>query len=293
MSVSYSDLFQYLNQVIKDTERGYKFQVDELFKVKSSNRATENYIENAMTGLVPKKAKGASIDYDQIYAGNELQLRADTYKLGIKVAEEDMQDENWGMYDSLGTSLAMSDRQTVETLGFNILNNAFDSSVQVGGDGLELCSTAHILLGGGTWSNELATPARLSMTSFESIRTLARRMPNARGLTAAAMLQKLIIPTELYKIASEIVNSAQDPETANNAVNAFKGKVSILESPYLTNTVRWFVQTSVDGLIKQDRMPAKFERDSEFETGDARFKTTRRIAFGWQDPRNIVGSAAV
>jgi hypothetical protein len=64
------------------------------------------------------------------------------------------------------TALAFSIRQTQETVAANVLNRAFDATYTFG-DGLELCSTAHINQKGGTWRNELATAADISEASLE------------------------------------------------------------------------------------------------------------------------------
>ncbi len=53
---------------------------------------------------------------------------------------------------------------TKQVKGANVLNNAFDPNF-AGGDGVELCSTAHPTLA-GTFANELGVAADLNETSL-------------------------------------------------------------------------------------------------------------------------------
>lgn len=290
MSITITDVYKYLNKVFKDEQLKYQFQSERIFESMSSNRATENYLEKGSVGLLPQTAKGAALTYDDINVGNETVIKNLTYKLGIKIAEEDMEDDLYHVYDNAAQSLALSNYQTIETIAFNIFNNAFDNTY-VGGDGKELCATDHVLLNGGTASNELATPAALSMTSFQAMRTLIRNMVNNQSQPINAMMKNIIIPPDLYRKAEEIIGSSQDPESSNNAINPYKGKVSIIESPYLTNTQRWFVQTDIPGLIHQKRKGVQLKNESDFETGDAKFAIRQRSKLHWTSWRSVCGSA--
>ncbi len=293
MSVSVTDLYPYLKERYDDNMRKYDFQFEKVFTSKSSNRASEPYLESSMTGLVPSTTKSQEFPQDDIYLGNEVTLKAVTYKLQVPISQEDLEDENYGIYDAVPTSLAKSVQQTVETDGFNILNNAFDATVQTGGDGKELCATDHVLVSGGTWSNEMATAAQLSTASFEQAMIDLMNFPNSRGLNMKVTPKSLLVSPTFHKKAMEIVGSMQDPESANNAVNPYKGIVSVITSPYLTNTNYWYVTTDVEGLLCQKRkFPAEFENATRESNGDALFRTRYRLKFGWSDPRSIYGVAA-
>lgn len=293
MSVSVTDLYPYLKAKYDDNMRKYEFNFEKVFTSKTSSRSSENYLENSMTGLIPTTAKSEAFPEDDIYLGNETTLKALTYKLQVPIAKEDLEDENYGIYDSVPTSLAKSVQQTSETDAFNILNNAFDSSVQTGGDGKELCATDHVLVGGGSWSNEMSTPAQLSMTSFEQAVIDLMNMPNSRGLNMKVTPTKLLVSPSFHKKAMEITGSMKDPESAQNANNPYNGMVEVLATPYLTNTNYWFLTTDVEGLVCQKRkFPAEFENATREANGDALFRVYYRLKFGWTDPRSVYGVAS-
>lgn len=293
MSVSVKDLYPYLKERYDDNMRKYDFQFEKIFTSKGSTRASEPYLESSMTGLIPATTKSQEYPQDDIYMGNLVTLTAITYKLQVPISKEDLEDDNYNIYDGIPASLSKSVQQTVETDAFNILNNAFDATVQTGGDGKELCALDHVLVSGGSWANEMITPAQLSMTSYEQATIDIGNFVNSRGLNTAITPKTLITSISGFRVAKEILGSAKDPENANNAINPYAGNVMLITSPKLTDANKWFIATDTEGLICQKRkFPAEFENATRETNGDALFRTRYRLKFGWTDPRSIYGVAA-
>ena len=106
-----------------------------------------------------------------------------------------------------------------EIKGANVLNRAFNSSY-TGGDGVELCSTAHLTVSGGNYANELATAADLNETSLEqSLIDIAGFIDN-RGLKIAVKAAKMIIPVNLQFVAERLMKSQLRTATSDNDINA-------------------------------------------------------------------------
>ena len=55
------------------------------------------------------------------------------------------------------------------------------------------------------------------------------------------MPDELLVPPELEDTALEIVRSAQDPASANNAINPQAGRFSVRVWNYLTDANAWFM----------------------------------------------------
>ena len=206
------------------------------------------------------------------------------------------------MYDRLASrytrALARSMSTTKQTIAANVLNNAFDSNV-IGGDGVELCSTVHPLANGGTFSNELATPADLSETSLEQSLIDIAAFVDERGLKIALQGRKLIIPKELQFTAERVLRSPlstnQTNNFAKNDVNAILNMGMIPEgyrvNHYLTDTDAFFIMTDAPNGLKQFvRSPIKTAIEGDFDTGNVRFKARERYSFGFSDARGIFGS---
>jgi len=191
-------------------------------------------------------------------------------------------------------ALAFSGRQTKENVGANVLNRGFDSNYP-GGDAVELFSTAHTDDVGGTWSNELATPADLSESSLEDMLIQISDAKNGKNLKISIQGNKLIIPTALQFEATRILNSSLRVGTADNDINALRSKGllpgGIAINHYLTDSDAWFIKTNCpDGLKLYNRVPAQFTQDNDFDTDNAKAKFYERYSFGWTDPRGCYGT---
>ena len=273
----------------------YKPEWPEIFDKNTSNKAFEEEVGATGYGLAQVKTEGSSISYDDMEQGFVSRYTHITYALGFIITQE-MFDDN--LYSEIGLrraqSLAFSIRQTKEVVAANVLNRAF-TAAYAGGDGLELCSELHVNKSGGTWSNELDTAADLSDTSLEQACIDIAGFTNDRGLTIKVLPKKLIIPPDLEFEAARILKSIQQPGTANNDINAIRvlGKIpqGYCVNHFLTDTDAFFIKTDApEGLKLFQRKPMTFGTDNDFDTTNAKFKSSERYSVGWSDPRGIFGS---
>lgn len=273
----------------------YPVEWDKLFEKHKSSRAFEEDVGTSGFGLAVVKPEGSPISYDSERQGFITRYSHVVYALGFVITREMVEDD---LYDIVGErkarGLAYSMRQTKEVVGANVYNRAFNSSY-VGGDGKEMIATDHPNVAGGTWSNELATPADISEAALEQASIDIQGFTNDRGLLIAARPQTLIItPSQEFEV-KRILGSAGRVATADNDLNALKTMGIIPEvvvNHYLTDTDAWFIRTSVKGGPKYfERRGDSFDQDNDFDTENAKYKATARYAFGWTDPRGIYGSA--
>jgi len=182
---------------------------------------------------------------------------------------------------------------TKQVKAANVLNNAFNTNF-LGGDGVELCSTAHPTIA-GTYSNELAVSADLNETSLEQSLIDIAAFTDERGLKIAAKGMKLIIPSELQFTAERLMKSSGRPGTADNDVNAVASMGMIPQgyvvNNYLNDSDAYFIKTDVpNGMKMFERAPLKTAMEGDFDTGNVRYKARERYSFGFSDARGIFGS---
>ena len=215
--------------------------------------------------------------------------------MGFSVTEEAVEDN---LYDSLSArytkALARAMAYTKQVKAASILNNGFDSNY-TGGDGVELFSTAHPLVSGGTNQNEPTTASDLNETSLENAVITIGGWTDERGLKIAARPMKLIIPSALQFVATRLMESQGRVGTADNDVNALRSMGSIPQgfaiNHYLTDTDAWFLTTDVpNGLKHFVRTAMQTSMDGDFDTGNARYKARERYSFGGSDPLGMFGS---
>jgi len=267
----------------------------EIFETESSERSFEEETKLSGFSAAPVKNEGSAIAYDNGQEAWTARYNHETIALGFSLTEEAIEDN---LYDSLATrytkALARAMSYTKQTKAAAILNNGFDSDYP-GGDGVELFSTAHPLVSGGTNSNEPATAADLNETSLENAVIQIAGWTDERGLLIAAKPRKLIVPPALQFVATRLLETELRVSTADNDINALKNNGSIPEgytvNHFLTDTDAWFLTTDVpNGLKHFVRVAMATSMDGDFDTGNVRYKARERYSFGWSDPLGIFGS---
>ena len=283
-----------LHKVWGDTYNDYQEEYSQAFKIETSSRSFEQDFGMTSLGLVPTKAEGKAIDYDTAYSGYTTTYTHLSYGLGFIISREMIEDDLYRKVNNLPKALARSNRHTVEILAQNFLNYAFDTTNQPLGDAYSLVNTAHPLVGGGTWSNQIAVSSDLDVTSLEqALIDISLNWIDDRGLKILARPTKLIVPPQLDFQCKMILKSAGLPDTANNNINPAMGILpgGHIVWHWLTDVNAWFIQTDVpNGLTFFWRRRPEFTNDSDFDSENAKFKTTFRCSFGATDPRCIYGS---
>lgn len=264
-----------------------------IFDEEASDKAYEEKVEMLGFGLAPVKPEGSSITYDETGEGYKSRWTHVVYGLGFVVTREELEDNQYEATASRRSrALGRSMRVTTEIVHANILNRAFSGSFN-GGDGKPLVANDHPTAN-GTQSN-LLTGADLSETALEDGAKLVMQMKDSRGLPVAGRIRRLVIHTDEVFNATRILGSQLRVGTPNNDINALKAEGTIPEvvaNHYLTDSDAWFLQTDVpEGLASMWRRRASLERDNDFDTENAKAKSTMRFAAGWGDWRAVFGNA--
>ena len=299
MAISRSQLLKELlpglNALFGLEYKRYGEEHKELYDVESSERSFEEEVKLSGFGAAPTKTEGAAISYDNAQEGWVARYNHETVALGFSITEEAIEDN---LYDSLSSrytkALARAMAYTKQVKAATILNQAFNAQYTYG-DGQVLCSTSHPLVGGGTNSNRPATAADLNETSLEAAVIQMAAWTDERGLLIAAKPKKLVIPPALQFVAERLLKTEQRVGTTDNDINALKAMNSIPEgwtiNHYLTDTNAWFLLTDVPNSLKHFvRMKMTTGMDTDFDTGNSRFKARERYSFGVSDPLGIFGS---
>jgi len=268
----------------------------DLFDKYTSRKAYEEDVGITSFGLAQIKPEGQAVNFDQENQSFITRYTHINYALGFIVTREAFDDDQ---YDVIGErrarALAFSMRQTKENVAANVYNRAFNASF-TGGDGVSMINAAHPNAVGGTQANTLTVNANLSEAALEQAVIDVARFTNDRGLKIQVMPQSLIIPPELMFEAERILKSQYRVGTANNDISALvsMGKFTngVKVNHYLSSTTAWFVRTNApDGLKYFERKGDMFSEDNDWDTENAKFKSTARYSYGWTDWRAIYGAA--
>ena len=273
----------------------YPEEHKEIFETENSERYFEEETKLSGFNAAPVKAEGAAMSYDNAQEAWTARYNHETIVLGFSLTEEAIEDN---LYDSLSArytkALARAMAYTKQVKAAAILNQGFTGGPTYG-DGKVLFATDHPLISGGVNSNRPTTGADLNETSLEAAVIQIAGWTDERGLLIAAKPRKLIVPPALQFVATRLLETAQRPGTTDNDVNALKNNGSIPEgytvNHWLTDTNAWFLMTDVpNGLKHFVRTPMQNSMDTDFDTGNARYKARERYSFGVSDPLGAFGS---
>jgi phage major head subunit gpT-like protein len=264
-----------------------------IMQVENSAKQDEKYSGATGFGLFAATDEGGQINYDDPVQMFDVTMVHVKYTKGFKVSEELVEDDMYNVIKGKPAQLGRAARRTVETINANILNRAFNSSYADGGDSKVLCSVSHTRSDGGTaQSNASSTGITFGDANLETGMIASREQLDDRGMRIQVMPNTLIGPINLEKEMNIVVNSTLRPGVADNDVNVYKGKFSIVAWEYITvNNTAWFLMDKSQAkLLWLWRIRPEFKQDVSFDTGMALFKSRFRGVAGWTDWRGFWGS---
>jgi hypothetical protein len=299
MAISRANIFKELlpglNALYGLEYKKYENEHTDIFDVENSDRSFEEEQKLSGLGAAPVKQEGAAIAYDDAQEAWTSRYTHETIAMGFAITEEAIEDN---LYDQLSArytkALARSMAYTKQVKAAAVLNNGFNSSF-AGGDGVALMSSSHPLVGGGVNGNQPAVATDLNETALENAVIDIAAWVDERGLLIAARPLKLIIPPATQFVATRILKTDLRVGTSDNDINALRTNGAIpggwVINHYLTDNDAWFLKTDVpNGLKHFVRVAMKTGMDTDFDTGNYRYKARERYSFGWSDPLAIYGS---
>jgi len=275
----------------------YDDEHEDMYETESSDRSFEEDLKLSGFNAAPVKDEGSAISYDNAQESFTARYNHETIAMGFAITEEAMEDN---LYDSLSArytkALARAMAYTKQVKAVNPFNNGFSGGSYNSGDGVDLFSTSHPLVSGGTNANTPSTQADLNETSLEAGIITIAGWTDERGLLIAAQPRKLIIPPNLMFVAQRVLKSELRVATADNDINAIKSMGIIPDgfavNHYLTDTDAWFVMTDIPNGFKHFvRTAMETSMDGDFDTGNVRYKARERYSFGVSDPLGAYGSS--
>ena len=257
-------------------------EYDKIANIITSKRNYEDDLQVALLGTTPAKIQGGPTTFDNPIQGSSVRYTHVSYGLGFRVTQEMYADDLYGVMQKASKDLAGANGETVETIFWSLFNNVSDATVFAGFDGLALASTAHTLLGGGTYANRPSTDVQISITGLQAAVESFEKMVNERNRKILAKPWRVLIPVELKWAAREILGSQYKPYTSNNEINSLMDEeLSFFVCHYATDANNWGLLGRKHDLKFFWRAKPKMENSDDFSTGDALFKTFFRCVAGF------------
>ncbi len=237
------------------------------------------------------------VNYDSLYQGYDTTATYLEFASGFQVERKLFDDDQFNIMDRRPAGLATAAMRTRQGHGARLFNNAFtnDTYFQVRSEGVALCSNSHTTTAPGvsttTGFDNLGTSA-LSATAVAAARIAMTQFRDDRGNFIQTAPDEIWYPTNLYEEAEEIVSAVGKLGVANNNPNVHKGRFTLKEWVYLTDTNNWFMSDST--LRKQsvywiDRVEKEFAYAEDLDTIIAKWRGYMRYAQAFIDWRWVFG----
>lgn len=279
-----------------ETALGVDYDSDykKIFKVRSMKSAYLDDQLHSGVGLLQAIPEGMPTPYDKMSQGHSKRYTAMDYRSALSITQNMIDDGiSLDVIKAKTEALARAAEHTKDTLCMQVLNRAFNSAY-TGGDGVELCSTAHPTKAGNV-SNELATAADLSESALEQADLELDSVTSEEGLKINLKPMKLVVPRASKFDAQRILRGDLRVGTSDNDINAHKSMGmypgGIVVASRLTDSDAFFILTNADdGLTLAERKAPTMSADKDFETDSAKFKIHMRMDTGWTNFRHVFGS---
>ena len=267
-------------------------QGQKLVNMGSMDRAWIDDANLAAFGPLLEKPEGGRVLYQDPMPGRTKRYVAGTWGLGFRITEEAQEDAMYGMVASkFAKALGRSVRFNFEIISHSILNNAFNTAYNGFETGVSLISTAHTNIRGGTQSNRPAIDADLSLTTLQAAVEAFRAWQTEEGMPMMSTPKYLVVGPSQYWTAGVLLGATLLPGGNFNDPNLLKNLgLTLIVDDFLTDPDAWFLLGDDHDMNYFDRRLPKFSNTDDFDSGDMKFKVTRRNAAGFGDWRGVYGS---
>lgn len=233
--------------------------------VEDDVRANIRFTNYSGMADVPQWKDGEPLPLDEALLIGNQSLDMVYYGLGFAVTRQHVRYGEVRLVNKWAAGLARSGLQTMGTSAANLLNNAFTTTHTHFGT-KTLCSTTHTTAGAGTRSNRGAGAA-LTAANWDTLLQRAMNWINYRGLNDGFVINRMVVPPALMRIAKKILGSDGEPGTANNDVNTHKGMAALTVEPKLTSSTAYFGMADgahdLQFIFGQRPTPKRYVTDSE------------------------------
>lgn len=266
-----------ISEVFDQGDSLYTPGVGNVINVTTGEGAQKNYTGKTGFGKLLKFNDGddvPSISRDKSYTTKVLY---NNYGGNVEVTKNQIEDRDFEAELDEMKDLSRSANYSVDQAAMQLFNGGFATTVTVNGwdmtwygDGEELFSTVHPTTtpGGSTQSNASASGITLGHDNYETGRLALELQQEDNGLALTlAGKNTLVLPLKLEKNGMETINSDLVPESANNAINVFKGSTDIVTSKFLdsvnggSNTAWYLINRATHKLYYESRQDKRLESD--------------------------------
>jgi len=279
-------------KIVFETYKERPTEGDRWINMNKSQRAYEEDFPIAGFGTLLSKAEGQPVTFQDAIQGVLVRYLWTTFGLGFRITEEMMEDDLYGIMGAkMSKALGRSARNNFEIVAHAVLNNAFNTAINGFEAGVSLISTSHTTLRGLSATNRPVTDTGISLPAVQAAIEAFHALNDESGLPVMFIPKYVLYNPGDHWIVNQILKSEKLPGSNQNDINQLSREgLTPLLSHYLTDPLSWYIIADNHDLNYFDRRAPRLTNTDDFETGDAKFKLTRRNGSGFGDWRGVYGS---
>lgn len=232
-------------------------QSGSLFKQTDTTHASYIGEINMGTGLWNVIGETQTVPTSTPAVRNKYTIYIKDFADSIELSKDLFDDNMHNVWSEDVRQFAMMARVTQDDNAFALFRNAFTTTLTA--DGIAFISASHVLIGGGTTSNLIS--GAMSDTTINNAIVALREQVNQRNVILGGVPSILLVPSKLFKYATQLTESALVADNAQNAINVYRSSYGfqVMSSPYLGaasggSDTAWFMLTpnhSVTRVVRQ------------------------------------------
>jgi hypothetical protein len=289
------DVDQPLRKVYELEYRDPEIEIGKIFNVENMDGAEEKDITSFGVGALEDVGEGGAVPYDDPGLGYSTTYAYRVFKKGIQITKQMAQDNKYREMKDMMKWLAQRSSYDPVQYAYGLFNNAFTANPSGYGnynDGaLALSSASQTYENGDSGTQSNNSTNTLTYDNYEAALVALTEQKSGHGtLLEYAGKPTLLVPPALKREAVEITDSELDPDTAENAINVYKGNATVVVCPYISNAAggsdtAWFVLCPGHKINFFWRNKPTFDREVDFDTGVAKYKVEVEYTAGFSDWR--------
>lgn len=272
-----------------------------ILNVRDMPKDTVTDFKMAGFGPLQDQQDGSEVEFDDPTGSQTQEYTYSVRALAYRVHERLWRNDLYGEVERFEDDLQDAAQDDAESAAADLLNNGF-STTNTGFDGLQLFSTAHTRLdGGSTQQNRPSTDEALSVSALHNGLIQMMEWLNDRGRPRMHNPRQLVVPPALSITAYEIVDSTKKPGTANNDANVVTNRFN-LEDPIIWRYLQsaaggsdtaWFLFADDHDLNFLWRFRPESDMRTNWETDSIERKVRQGYVTGFGEWRGAYGTDGV
>lgn len=294
------DVDQPLRKVYELEYKDPTMEIEKVFNVESLDGAEAKDITSYGVGELEDVGEGGAVPYGTPGLGYSTIYAYRTFKKGIQITKQMAQDNKYREMKDLMKWLAQRASYDPVNYAYGLFRNAFTVNPTGYGNyhagALALASASQTYENGDAGTQSNLSTNKLTYDNYEAAEIALVEQKSGHGtLLEFPGNFTLLVPPALKREALEITESELDPDTAENAVNVYKGNTKVVVCPYISTAAggsdtAWFLLAPGHKINWFWRNKPAFDNEIDFDTGVSKYKVEVEYVCGFSDWRAVYGA---